>query len=384
MAYLRRHPRSPFWFAVFYGPDRRNTSRMRRFDRSTGTSNRSVAQRLAVEFETAARKAGEGILTVDHCRKVLDELLALTDQGLDKRSTREFVGDWLGAKRKTRAASTAVRYQSILDEFLEHLGKKADMRPEALLPQDVIAYRDGILEAGKSAGSVRLEIKIVRSLLRAAQNQGLVHRNVAEACEVDESAATSKEHFSTDELRSLLKTAGDTDWRTAILLGALAGLRLGDAANLTWAAVDLVNRELVVKPQKTSRKGRVLRIPIHPSLAEHLLSKADSDDPAGALCPVLAGHPVGGKTGLSSRFLDLMARAGVGLERSVARGRGRTVASRSFHSLRHSFNTALLRAGVDEAIRMKLSGHTSTGVNRIYSKAESDSLRGAIETLPKL
>jgi integrase len=54
------------------------------------------------------------------------------------------------------------------------------------------------------------------------------------------------------------------------------------------------------------------------------------------------------------------------------------VSAKSFHSLRHYFNTALLNQGVDEATRMKLSGHSTPEMSRKYSHADLDLLRAAI------
>jgi hypothetical protein len=107
------------------------------------------------------------------------------------------------------------------------------------------------------------------------------------------------------------------------------------------------------------------------------------DDAHGFLCPSLAGRSTGGKTGISRQFLALMTKAGVdNLPRSTARGKGRTQSAKSFHSLRHYFNTALLSAGVDEKLRMALSAHTSAQVNRKYSHAAATSLRDAVAKLP--
>ena len=44
----------------------------------------------------------------------------------------------------------------------------------------------------------------------------------------------------------------------------------------------------------------------------------------------------------------------------------RTVRSLTFHSLRHSFNSAMANAGVSQEIRMKLIGHVSAEMNKGY------------------
>jgi len=54
----------------------------------------------------------------------------------------------------------------------------------------------------------------------------------------------------------------------------------------------------------------------------------------------------------------------------------------TFHSLRHSFNSALANAGVDQEIRMKLTGHKTIAINAKYTHHEIDPLKTAIAKLP--
>ena len=97
----------------------------------------------------------------------------------------------------------------------------------------------------------------------------------------------------------------------------------------------------------------MIQIPITPELSEHLLTLPAPDQPDAPLMPTLAQLAVGGSRGLSNQFRELMNRAG--LESGVARARdgkaGRTVSSRSFHSLRHSFVSAMMNAGIAPEVR---------------------------------
>ena len=65
-------------------------------------------------------------------------------------------------------------------------------------------------------------------------------------------------------------------------------------------------------------------------------------------------------------------------------GQGRTVRSLTFHSLRHSFNSAMANAGVAQEIRMKLTGHTSADMNKGYTHLEMESLRAGISVLSNI
>mgnify|MGYP001613889461 CR=1 FL=1 len=62
----------------------------------------------------------------------------------------------------------------------------------------------------------------------------------------------------------------------------------------------------------------------------------------------------------------------------------RKLSRRSFHALRHSFASALAKAGVSPELRMKLTGHTTEAVHRGYTHHELDVLRSAVTKLPSL
>jgi integrase len=61
---------------------------------------------------------------------------------------------------------------------------------------------------------------------------------------------------------------------------------------------------------------------------------------------------------------------------------GRANTSLSFHSLRHSFNSAMANAGVPQEIRQKLTGQASAEMNTIYTHHELGPLRAAIARIP--
>ena len=63
---------------------------------------------------------------------------------------------------------------------------------------------------------------------------------------------------------------------------------------------------------------------------------------------------------------------------------GRKRSSPSFHSLRHSFNSAMANAGVSQEIRQRLTGHASKAINDRYTHAELETLRKTVDAVPVL
>ena len=106
------------------------------------------------------------------------------------------------------------------------------------------------------------------------------------------------------------------------------------------------------------------------------------DNPRGFLCPTLARTRVDGRCGLSRQFAHLMSAAG--LDQDQVRSARNAFSRKSFHSLQHSFSSALANAGVSADLRMRLTGHKSLVVHQRYSHVELEPLRKAISILPRL
>jgi integrase len=135
-------------------------------------------------------------------------------------------------------------------------------------------------------------------------------------------------------------------------------------------------------PKKTKRGKKVLRIPLHRDLEKELLKKPGVGN--APLFASLTERTTGGRMGLSAEFAVIMRKAGVhgDIIRHTAKGRGNT--TKSFHSLRHSFNSALANAGIARELRQVLTGHASERMNEIYTHRELEPLRDAIAVLPAL
>jgi len=133
----------------------------------------------------------------------------------------------------------------------------------------------------------------------------------------------------------------------------------------------------------TTRKTlRTVTVPIHPHFRAWLEKQTRGIGKAPVF-PTLAGKSGGGKSGLSMAFKRIMERAKIkGRLLREASGAGRSQSSLSFHSLRHSFNSAMANAGVSSEIRQKLTGHASAKMNAQYTHRELEELRAAVSVIP--
>ncbi len=380
MASIYKRPGSGFWMARFKAPTGGWTAR------STKTRNESEARRLAFLWEGAGATLAVDTPAGAQLDRVVRGLFEqFTGRRLTPNPTREFVTAWLERQKATKKPKTAERYRKPTEDFLRFLGDRADHDIRSIGIGDVQEFIDRELRKGKSNVTVALNAKVLRAIFNTAIRAGAIEKNPAGMLEVPEVVHEEREPFSVSELDALLAAAKGTDWETAILLGAFAGLRLGDACNLKWEVVDLNEEVLRFMPEKTDRKKKTLVMPLHGRLRDHLtvLARKEPVEGAKSLCPSLAGREVGGRAGLSAEFIcDVMGPASVETKNTVPKGAGHSVAKKSFHSLRHFFVSGMANAGVPSDVRRKLAGHADERQTARYSHLELRTLRRAVAKLP--
>jgi integrase len=347
---------------------------------------------VCLALERAESMARQGTFTEARARELVGEVLQRTSgESLSYFTVEEWFRHWVETKKESKAGRTSERYQQIADEFLDFLGGRAKLNIAAITPKDILGFRKTRTARGLAPSTVNLDVKIIGAAFNAAKRQGYIPMNPCAAIESLPFEKAEKQVFEAKHIRALMAAAAmrergrlifaaGEDWRGAILFAFYTGARLQDVANMRWESIDLPNRIITYTPRKT--RGRV-SVPIHPGLESYLLSLPAPDSDKAFVFPGLAGHDSGGRSGLSRTFARIMARAKI--ESEVARKankEGRTVRTLTFHSLRHSFSSAMANAGIAEEVRMKLTGHATREVHAKYTHHEMQRLRAAIAAIP--
>jgi integrase len=195
-----------------------------------------------------------------------------------------------------------------------------------------------------------------------------------------DTADTTRDVFTPEQVAMLLNVA-EGDWKGVILAGYYTGLRLRDITELRWESIDFDPGVIRVR---TSKTGKGVAIPIHPDLTTWLLSQTRGVGKAPVFTS-LAEQSGTGRSGLSMQFHGIMDAAGIKgrvLRERKKGGKGRQQNSLTFHSLRHSFVSALANAGVAAELRQKLAGHSDQKSHARYTHHEAETLRAAILMLP--
>ena len=383
--------RSPFWICCYAGATGQRLKKStkirikplkgeKRKDGSpkTAADKRTEAWEVCLGIERAEDHAKNGTLTEQQAKKIIGEILErTTGERLHNYKTRDWLNHWLDMKARVRAGKTMDRYRQVIRDFIKSLSLRADLGLTHIIPKDVLAYRDSIIKANKTARTANLSVKVVSAAFNAAVRQHIIESNPATALESLPVRTEERGTFTPKQLSKLLRAA-EGDWRGAILLGYYTGARLSDVANMRWEAIDWRNKVIRFTPSKTKKP---IGVPLHPQLERELLKKPGIGK--APMFQTLAGKGTGGRFGLSGRFAAIMENAGIEGKRTQGNG-ARTLSTLTFHSLRHSFNSAMANAGIAQEIRQKLTGHASAEMNEVYTHHELGPLRAAISAIPSI
>lgn len=375
-----RGKESPFWAAKFRDASGRIVNR------STKRKGLREAQKVAMLWEEAARKARLGELTQAASVKLLGELMeATTGEALKTPTIKETFENYVATCTAEGAtASTLARYKPVFRRLLEHLGKvRAAASVASLTVAELEAWQKKELEAGMSEKSLNMQAGVIRAALAGARRRGEILHNPAEALRPLKVEDSVREPFTDAQIEKLVAAAkGEfAEWRGAVLVAAWTGLRLADVAGLRWGAVNLEEGVLALTPAKTSKE---LRLPLAEELRDYL-GHMDRGIGNAPVFPELAKMKPGGGGGLSREFAKLMKRAGVvGKMGEEKKGRGRRMSSLSFHSLRHSFVSRLVNSDVPQAVRMAMAGHATEKAHRNYVHLDFAKQSEALAKLKKI
>lgn len=173
----------------------------------------------------------------------------------------------------------------------------------------------------------------------------------------------SRRALTLEEVYTLLNAATG-EMRVLIAFGFYTGLRLGDICNLTWGNIDRVSGVLTVRSRKTDVETRTV---IHPALAR--IIEAEVHTHTGYILPTMHTRYADRKKTRSILCHDIVLLfQSVGIQTQTAEPDGRRLRpDATFHSLRHTFVSALRNRGVALQTAQALAGHTNAAMTEHYT-----------------
>ena len=322
----------------------------------------------------------------------INELLHSINTGsyLDKRdnpTVKEWLYIWLHTYKKNNIkAKTFDQYEGIIRV---HLAPTIGEYKLLELKEDKLQQLyNKLYDEGMSARTIQLINVVLHSALKKAMKLGFLLRNVCENVELPKQIKKERRVLSPEEQKILLKELKKTEEGEIYIFALFTGMRRGEVLALTWDDVDMENciikvtkglsrvktyvntgdkTKLVVSEPKTETSKRI--IPIVDCLIP--LLKKQKEKSYGNEMNLVFPSDAGGYIdpgNYNRKFYKVIKRAGL--------------PKANPHSLRHSFATRALEAGIDLKTTQELLGHSSIDVTaNLYTHALMEHKKKEIQKL---
>jgi len=309
---------------------------------------------------------------------------------------------WLQIPRKRKpSARYATQSQAVLGRFAAFIREYHPQTRDLAQVTRTTALRFLAAEEkrGMTAKTWNDILLLLRTTFRHLLPAGAM--NPLQGIPTREVETVFRKPFTPEELKAIVEaTHTDHYLRPVVITGICTAMRRGDCCLLKWSDVDLQQRFITVKTNKT---GQTVSIPIFPMLFDELSTLPH--DATGYVFPKQAEAYLRNPVGMTRRVRRLFAAAGFkdkekdenGAEQAgddsirgdihVQRKGGLRQASvRDFHSFRVTWVTIALTAGVPLELVQKVTGHkTADIVLKHYFQPGRETFRQALNAaMPKL
>ena len=250
---------------------------------------------------------------------------------------------------------------------------------------DIERWRDGRKREGIAPSSINRDVDAIRGVLSWAEARGFVESNAARKVKAFSEKGRERKMFLTLEESALLLQAADDEGDAlvhAFLTVALrAGARRGELLSLEWRDVDLDRGELTIRAE-ISKSAETRVIPFGKVLVAAFRALRDG----AKVVKVDGTDPVfseNGKPLTACRIRYHFRRIRASLEK-VEDFPAEKLSELVIHSLRHTFCSLALQAGIPIWTVQKWAGHSSAAItSTIYGHFAVDASRPSMDILDR-
>lgn len=216
--------------------------------------------------------------------------------------------------------------------------------------QSLFKFRQFMAKRGAQEVTISDKIKHIKIYLRMAQKEGMKFTMPGNKALKVAQPKSLVQALTQDQLKRAIELyqkqyldAGQHQVLRLFLFSCFTGIRYGDLAGITCD--NLIDRYLVITPQKTKKHGKILKIPL-PKVAFMLLDM-DEKKPLGHV--------------ISNQKMNQNLKK---IQAYLKMDRGLKL---HFHMSRHTFATQFLELGGDIEVLQTLLGHGSLKQTMIYA-----------------
>lgn len=372
MAYLKL--RGNKWYAVW-------RDNGKKIVKATGIDAKSKKnEKLAQATADAMEAAAIGNVTLSRAL----EAVKLAADALGMGKPIPTVYEYFSNHKASGGYRNNLNYRRAMDLFLDFIADQKAVKLDRLTPDTCREFCEARLKL-VSYGTVKNNYALLKAALNTAVRNGIIDRNpfcafsLPSLATAAERTGTKRYPFSPEEMYTIIHEF-PYPWNELALTSFLTGgQRLGDICCLKWESIDM---EANCINFATSKTGKVISAPILPPLKKILESHYSPN--AEYVFPDVAQRYLRSSGSVSVEFSSLLKAHGILKQEpaSAKKGDRRPVATKSFHSIRHTVVTLMRSSNKFTAdVTRDLVGHDSEEIERQYFTASHDTKKQGLAYL---
>ncbi|MGA9752418.1 MAG: tyrosine-type recombinase/integrase [Acidobacteriota bacterium] len=252
----------------------------------------------------------------------------------------------------------------------------AGKRLSKITPVDVEAYKaQRVTGPNKvSQRTTDADLGRLRRLFSLCETWGLCEKNPVKAVKFFHPECR-RERFLTPEEEALLMDHAPPPMRPCITFAVNTGLRLREMLTLTWSQIDL-KQGFVTITAEVAKGKRTRHVPLNQRAREALGELPRNINPAALVFPLYGGEVFGNEHTHSPSFYKAW-------QKTVATAKADGLDGRDlcWHTLRHTFASRLVAAGVGLHVVQRLLGHQSIAMVMRYAHLGATDMIDAVKLL---
>lgn len=286
------------------------------------------------------------------------------------------ISDWLKEFYKYIEAhlreSTVKSYKKSLEYFIHFLETLPDPPTylSEITPSIIEEFKMERLNQNKKKKTVNNDLSAVRRFLNLAVKRGYLEVNPFQKVEMLKLTDKKMPRFLTkEELNKIYEMLRGED-RDIVRVLANTGMRWGELRHLEWKDIDMENKQIKIREKIlhtggkwTPKTGENRIIPMNEVVYSILAKKQKTE-----------GFVFTSDKGNMLHMNHVRERLQTACEKLG-------IENVALHTLRHTFISHLIMAGVDIPTVMKISGHRDIRVAQMYMHLARDHIRKAVDRI---
>lgn len=285
----------------------------------------------------------------------------------ESKMTFSELAKWYLDLTAVKSLSSFKRVKVALKQFNNVFGERV---VGSIKPIDLEDYQAKREDDGKSPATIDMELSIARTMINKAFDNDMIGGHVVKAFrKVDRKLKRGSNardrivEFS--EYLKLMESA-TLQLRAILTIAFYTGMRKGEILNLKWSDIDR-KKNMIRLTADATKEAKPKLIPVNPHVKKAIesLPRAIGHD----YVFIYRGEPV---SDCRNSFEGLCGSTGIVHGRTTKGGM-------TFHDIRTTVKTNMLRAGIDKALRDTILGHSLSGMDAFYIKPTEEDLHRAMD-----